>query len=503
MTAYLAGVQERLREAELSRAAESARAGGRGQGVRRAASAAADRRPGRDRAPGRRAGRRRLAVGRAPAARAGAGSIRAGQRRTPGGDPAARPGAGRGGGRPGPLGSWRPSPPRRRATCWSRVSSRRCASRWRTWRPSWRSSGSRPRPPPRRPIATGRCSTGWSTSAVPRPTTGAAGAPTRPTPTPSARRGWTWRHCPRKRRPSGSGPGRPRWRRPWRPRWTTGPPSGAIGRRTAPARRPCRPWPAPPTPTPGASACDRALDLPDPAARLEALRRLAKATPFETLGPVSLDLLGRALKDAGDPAGAEAVLRRAQQRHPGDVWINYDLARALEKLARREEAIRYYTAARSLRPETAHELAHALENKGERDEEIAVFEDLRRLRPGNGRHLGCLGRALKNQGRSQEAACDPGGGRGGQSRGRPPQARRRLCAFQPRLRLGHAGEARMRRSPSTAPPSASSPTTPPSTTTSASSWAGRGSWMRRSPSTAPPSASSPTSPTPTTPSATS
>ena len=36
MTAYLAGVQERLREAELSRAAKSAGAGGRGQGVRRA-----------------------------------------------------------------------------------------------------------------------------------------------------------------------------------------------------------------------------------------------------------------------------------------------------------------------------------------------------------------------------------------------------------------------------------------------------------------------------------
>jgi len=147
----------------------------------------------------------------------------------------------------------------------------------------------------------------------------------------------------------------------------------------------------------------RALDLPAQAARREALQRLAKATPVETLGPISLDLLGRALKDAGDPAGAELVLRRAQQFHPGDVWINYDLARALEKLARRDEAIRYYTAARSLRPDTAHELAHALRDKGERDEEIAIFEDLRRLRPGSGRHLGCLGRALLNQGRSDQA----------------------------------------------------------------------------------------------------
>ena len=228
----------------------------------------------------------------------------------------------------------------------------------------------------------------------------AAGAPTRPTPTLSARRGWTWRHCPRTRRPSASATARPRcatalatavddWAAIRRDRKKNRAGAAALSALAGAA-----------DPDPWRLGLRRALDLPDQAARLEALRRLAKATPFETLGPISLDLLGRALKDAGDPAGAEAVLRRAQQRHPGDVWINYDLARALEKLARRDEAIRYYMAARSLRPETAHELAHALGDKGERDEEIAVFEDLRRLRPGSGRHLGCLGRAL--QGR---AAC--------------------------------------------------------------------------------------------------
>jgi serine/threonine-protein kinase len=147
----------------------------------------------------------------------------------------------------------------------------------------------------------------------------------------------------------------------------------------------------------------RALDLPGPAARLEALRRMAGDAPSDTMGPISLDLLGRALKDAGDPTGAEAVLRQAQRLHPDDVWINYDLARALEKLARRDEAIRYYTAARSLRRETAHELAHLLEAKGEQAEGVAILEDLRRQRPDSGRHLGCLGRALKGQGRSDEA----------------------------------------------------------------------------------------------------
>ena len=98
------------------------------------------------------------------------------------------------------------------------------------------------------------------------------------------------------------------------------------------------------------------------------------------------------------------MLRRAQRRHPDDVWINYDLARALEKLARRPEATRYHTAARALRPETAHELAHALQQQGEGDEAIAVLEDLRRLRPSNGRHLACLAKALKARGRSKEAA---------------------------------------------------------------------------------------------------
>ena len=147
----------------------------------------------------------------------------------------------------------------------------------------------------------------------------------------------------------------------------------------------------------------RALELTDQAARLEALRRLARATP-EALGPISLDLLGRAFRNASDAAGAEAVLRQAQQRHPRDVWINYDLARTLEKQARSDEAIRYYTAARSLRPETAHELAHTLGYKGERDEEIAILEDLKRLRPDSGRHLGCLGRALQARGRMEEGA---------------------------------------------------------------------------------------------------
>jgi Flp pilus assembly protein TadD len=113
--------------------------------------------------------------------------------------------------------------------------------------------------------------------------------------------------------------------------------------------------------------------------------------------------LGAALLEAGDPTGAEAVLREAQRQYPGDVWLNHTLARCLERLGRREEAIRYYMAARSLRPETAHDLAHALEQKGETDRAITVFQDVARLRPRDGRNLACLGEALQSRGRTQEA----------------------------------------------------------------------------------------------------
>jgi eukaryotic-like serine/threonine-protein kinase len=146
-----------------------------------------------------------------------------------------------------------------------------------------------------------------------------------------------------------------------------------------------------------------ALDAAEGQKRLNTLRELAGSAQADDLPAVSLDLLGMALREAGDPQRAEAVLRRAQRRHPGDVWLNYNLAECLVKLARRSEAIRYYTAARAIQPEVAHELAHALESSGEPDEAIAVFQELTRIRPGNGRHLRCLGGSLRKRGRELEA----------------------------------------------------------------------------------------------------
>ena len=82
--------------------------------------------------------------------------------------------------------------------------------------------------------------------------------------------------------------------------------------------------------------------------------RKARAAKFEELGPISLRLLGSALRrnSVGDLTVAESVLRRAQQLYPGDVWINHELGKVLESRGRPDEAIRFYTAARAIRRET-------------------------------------------------------------------------------------------------------------------------------------------------------
>ncbi len=144
---------------------------------------------------------------------------------------------------------------------------------------------------------------------------------------------------------------------------------------------------------------------PDSKAQLEALRRLAKEADEETWPAQSMRLLAIAAGKAGDQGAAVAVLRRAESRHPGDLWINYNLALALENARppQTEEAIRFYSVARGLRPETAHELAHALQNRGQGEEALAIFRDLVRLRPNNGSHRACYANLLKDRGNQNVA----------------------------------------------------------------------------------------------------
>ncbi len=140
--------------------------------------------------------------------------------------------------------------------------------------------------------------------------------------------------------------------------------------------------------------------------RLDALRALARSAQIDELPPGSVEFLGAALLGDGDPKAALDVLRPGQRRYPGDVWLNLKLAECLIKLARRVEAIRFLMVARSIAPATAHGLAHVLEEVGETEEAIAVLRDVARIRPAAARHRICLSATLGSAGRSKEARAE-------------------------------------------------------------------------------------------------
>jgi hypothetical protein len=138
----------------------------------------------------------------------------------------------------------------------------------------------------------------------------------------------------------------------------------------------------------------------------DALKALAAAPDAADLPAPTAVLLGKTLADNGQVEAAVALLRAAAGQHPGDIWVNYGLAAALDRLrpAAREEAVRYYTATRALRPEKAHELAHLLDRMGRGVEAEVVFRDLTNRRPENVRQLACLATHLQEVVRSADAA---------------------------------------------------------------------------------------------------
>jgi serine/threonine-protein kinase len=95
----------------------------------------------------------------------------------------------------------------------------------------------------------------------------------------------------------------------------------------------------------------------------QALHELAASVDFKSQPPQTLLLLGLALgfaKKGNDPPPAEAVafLRKAQRQHPTDVWINSYLAMFLFKPGASpqhpREAIRFLTVALASRPDSPH-----------------------------------------------------------------------------------------------------------------------------------------------------
>ncbi|WP_169976690.1 tetratricopeptide repeat protein [Tautonia rosea] len=158
-------------------------------------------------------------------------------------------------------------------------------------------------------------------------------------------------------------------------------------------------------PNPDRNRIRDTLRIPRKEDRLAELREVVDDTGRNHLPVPSSLLLAEALVEVDADDEATVLLRRTVDRNPSDLWANFDLARHLQHHhpSRWEEAIRYYSVARAIRPDSAHALADLLADRGREAEAITLFQDLIRLRPDEPRHLGCLGRVFKAEGRTAEA----------------------------------------------------------------------------------------------------
>jgi serine/threonine protein kinase/tetratricopeptide (TPR) repeat protein len=143
-----------------------------------------------------------------------------------------------------------------------------------------------------------------------------------------------------------------------------------------------------------------------------ALAKLLQGPEVERQPAAFLVWLGQILP----PKVALGVLRRAQQRHPGDFWVNFELGSTLyqsvsprseARLARAEElpvmqeAVRYYIAALALRPGNApahNNLGLALQALGEVKGAVACYQKALDLEPKNALARYNLGNVLYEQG---------------------------------------------------------------------------------------------------------
>jgi tetratricopeptide (TPR) repeat protein len=138
-----------------------------------------------------------------------------------------------------------------------------------------------------------------------------------------------------------------------------------------------------------------------------ALQRLAQDPKTLDEPATTLILLGRSLAKSDLPKAVD-LLWSAQQRRPGDFWINQNLASSLREIrpARLDDAIRFNSVAVGLRPQSpgAHQnLGIALEDKGRLDEAVVEYREAIRLKKDYTQARFQLGSALEKQGKLAEA----------------------------------------------------------------------------------------------------
>jgi tetratricopeptide (TPR) repeat protein len=150
-----------------------------------------------------------------------------------------------------------------------------------------------------------------------------------------------------------------------------------------------------------------ALEGNDP----KGLKKLAASCPGNEVKPATAELLAGLCIGTSAAKNAVDVLQKVRQRHPDDIWVNHHLAYLLVEMGppHLEEAIRYYTAAVALRPQSPgchFNLGYALARMSRLDEAIDEFRESIRLKPDYSSGHSHLGSALQAQGKLPEAMAE-------------------------------------------------------------------------------------------------
>jgi serine/threonine-protein kinase len=140
----------------------------------------------------------------------------------------------------------------------------------------------------------------------------------------------------------------------------------------------------------------------DPAA----LTQLAHEAPIDQISPHLLDTVAAALDDRRE---AVRLLRKAQLQYPGDFWLTFRLAQRLNLEGQLAEAAGSYRSALAVRPGAAAvlvNLAIVLQTQKKLDEARACLERALVFDPGFARAHDILGTVLRLEGKGDQAiAC--------------------------------------------------------------------------------------------------
>ncbi|MFN0020548.1 MAG: tetratricopeptide repeat protein [Pirellulaceae bacterium] len=145
---------------------------------------------------------------------------------------------------------------------------------------------------------------------------------------------------------------------------------------------------------------------PDKAKRRAALTALAASADVKTIPVRALTRLGtlNALGADNDlePANAVKLLRRAQEQYPSDFWVNHHLGQALGETTPQQldEAVRFLTTASALRPESPGcllNLGRALDENGRKAEALSCYRKAVKLDPNYAAAYSNLGSLLGAQ----------------------------------------------------------------------------------------------------------